>query len=400
MRHLPLVLLVCFLWTSTDLPAQIRIGKKLTDKINERFGRKVDKGLDKGLDKVEQGVEEGVKGEGEQPGSENQGTVSEDTPNNQASNGQEEPPLRAYSGFSFEEGIHTIFEFKGESDYGEFPSKFGLLRGSAENAQFGEDSVISFMTRSTIIYPLMETEEYLPESWTLVFDAYFYYKGNEAYMINFPGGGEIHFRDDRASYKNFSGMAKEGRGASHKAGWRHYSISFNKRALKVYIDQNRILNVPDVDAKLTKFTIEALSPSSTTQGTSVIKNIRIAEGGEKLYNNLVTDSKIVTNDILFEVDKAVLLAKSVGIINSIVGMMKKRSEINFNIVGHTDGDGEENYNQKLSEDRAAAVRDEMIKRGIDGSRLRSEGKGELDPIASNATDDGKAQNRRVEFVPF
>ena len=69
------------------------------------------------------------------------------------------------------------------------------------------------------------------------------------------------------------------------------------------------------------------------------------------------------------------------------------------IVGHTDSDGNEAANRELSQRRAEAVKNALVSvYGIDGSRLQTEGKGEMEPVEDNATTEGKAKNRRVEFV--
>ena len=76
----------------------------------------------------------------------------------------------------------------------------------------------------------------------------------------------------------------------------------------------------------------------------------------------------------------------------------KYENVTIQIVGHTDNTNTEEYNQVLSERRANSVRNEMIKRGIDPSRMIPIGRGELQPIDTNLTPEGKQNNRRVEFV--
>ena len=79
-----------------------------------------------------------------------------------------------------------------------------------------------------------------------------------------------------------------------------------------------------------------------------------------------------------------------------MNILKEYPSSKFSIEGHTDSDGKDTLNQKLSEDRAAAVKNYLIENGVDAGRLTSVGYGETKPIASNKTKTGKAQNRRVE----
>ena len=78
--------------------------------------------------------------------------------------------------------------------------------------------------------------------------------------------------------------------------------------------------------------------------------------------------------------------------------MKNHPELKFSVEGHTDNTGNAASNQTLSEARAKSVRDQLVQLGIDGSRLSSKGHGMNKPIDKNDTSEGRAKNRRVEFV--
>jgi outer membrane protein OmpA-like peptidoglycan-associated protein len=86
-----------------------------------------------------------------------------------------------------------------------------------------------------------------------------------------------------------------------------------------------------------------------------------------------------------------------GVLNVIVGMLKQDATLKLSVEGHTDSDGDDKANQKLSEERAAAVKDALVKLGVEAGRLQVKGFGETMPIAPNTTPEGKANNRRVEF---
>lgn len=117
-----------------------------------------------------------------------------------------------------------------------------------------------------------------------------------------------------------------------------------------------------------------------------------------LYEQVVSKGMFTTRDILFDVGKSVIKAESFTTINKIASFMKEHPDISFRIDGHTDSDGSADLNQKLSEDRAKAIKDALIKFGIRDYRLDAKGWGEAKPIATNLTNEGKAQNRRVEFI--
>jgi outer membrane protein OmpA-like peptidoglycan-associated protein len=131
---------------------------------------------------------------------------------------------------------------------------------------------------------------------------------------------------------------------------------------------------------------------------ALIKNVRIAKGSKKLYDRIVADGKFVTRGILFDVNKATIRPESMGVINEIVKMMKAHEDLKLRIEGHTDSDGEKSFNQELSEKRAQAVKDLLVESGIASSRFKTKGYGESKPVADNSTPEGKANNRRVEFV--
>ena len=181
--------------------------------------------------------------------------------------------------------------------------------------------------------------------------------------------------------------------------WRHIAIAFNKRSLKVFVDQYRALNIPNLGFIPKKVSIEGYTHTHKKENfTIAIKNIRIAEGGKKLYERLMADGKFVTNGILFDINKATIKPESMGVINEIVKMMNKHPEIQFSIEGHTDSDGSDSSNQTLSERRAESVKGALVNFGIEASRMESKGFGENVPVSDNTSPEGKANNRRVEFI--
>ena len=99
----------------------------------------------------------------------------------------------------------------------------------------------------------------------------------------------------------------------------------------------------------------------------------------------------------FEYDKAIILKESFGDLESLTNILLVREELKISLEGHTDSDGTEEYNMRLSKDRVEAVKDFLIANGISASRIKTSYYGESRPIADNSTDEGKAQNRRVNM---
>lgn len=107
--------------------------------------------------------------------------------------------------------------------------------------------------------------------------------------------------------------------------------------------------------------------------------------------------KVVLNNILFETGKSILTTSSYSELDRLLSILQENPLMKIEISGHTDKTGSEPLNFKLSEDRAKAVVEYLIQKGIDKSRLEFRGYGSLQPIADNATPEGRTQNRRVEF---
>ena len=109
-------------------------------------------------------------------------------------------------------------------------------------------------------------------------------------------------------------------------------------------------------------------------------------------------AKVVFNaDTFFDFDKSTLKPEGRQLLDQVAQQANGIDLETIIAVGHTDSIGTEAYNQKLSERRAASVKSYLVSKGIDPNRIYTEGKGELNPIASNKTKEGRAQNRRVEI---
>jgi len=104
------------------------------------------------------------------------------------------------------------------------------------------------------------------------------------------------------------------------------------------------------------------------------------------------------NNIYFETDKYDLLPQSFSTLDKVVSYLRKNQSLKLDINGHTDSRGENYHNEELSQNRARSVNDYLVSNGISQSRLKWAGMGSSKPIATNDTEDGRQENRRVEFI--
>jgi OOP family OmpA-OmpF porin len=102
------------------------------------------------------------------------------------------------------------------------------------------------------------------------------------------------------------------------------------------------------------------------------------------------------DDVLFDFDRSTVKPEAAKILDRLVVFMQENKDKRVSLSGHTDSIGSEKYNLGLSERRVTAVREYVVKKGVDGSRITGQGFGESKPIADNKTKEGRAKNRRVE----
>ena len=421
-RLVMMVLVLVAIGGTTEVSAQSwldQLGKKVKekakDKVEQKILQKTDQVIEKAFDKTEEAVkgnggnQTGVPQEAAPQQPVQQAPVVQDVPAEVAPEPQSLEMTYAKS--DFVAGDEIFFEDnQANEQLGEFPSQWDVDYGNAEIVQMGGDKVI--MTQGyTAIMPLIgDGKNYFPESFTVEFDIYpQHYHSVETATDQF----EIGFNDSRTLVARFHTYRDQGcflytnwrkpnddGGSSDSSDnnvyfsnneWHHIAISFNKRACKIYVDGFRVLNIPNMK-----------QPTSmwiwSNEKQAYFKNFRIAKGAVPLYDRMMSDGKFITYGITFDVGKATIKPESMGEINRIVQLMTENPDLKFSVEGHTDNTGKEASNQTLSEQRSQAIVDKLVELGIAKDRLTAVGKGQNSPIADNNTDEGRAKNRRVEFV--
>ncbi len=332
-----------------------------------------------------------------------------------------------YSKYDFVPGDKVIFfdDFS-DTDVGEFPRKWTLSGPKGGNnvaVEVVEYQGKRFLRSSpsekgqrqheSTQYIRLNQQGDLPEKFTLEFDAVLsqasvanYINHYYVYLLKagdgFPGQGSnrvpgvigISGKDNRSLNTNMQ-LSR----ADNKV--HHVAISVNGTFVKAYVDNQRVINDPDAIKRPLKFVGISMLPGGTLPTDKLMfTNFRLAEGGKNIRSALDTDGKIVTHGILFDTGKDVIKPESLPTLKSILAILNGDPGLNFSIEGHTDNQGNKAINQPLSEKRASAVSAWLADKGIVAERLKIKGLGDTKPIDSNETPEGRANNRRVEFVKF
>jgi len=178
----------------------------------------------------------------------------------------------------------------------------------------------------------------------------------------------------------------------------HVALWRQKNRLRVYLNEEKAWDIPRAFGPANYNSI-SFNTAGGEEEHFYISNLRLAIAGEDTRHALLETGKFETNEILFDVNKAIIKPSSFKILDELGQALADNPEVTIKIIGHTDSDGSADANLKLSEKRATAIKVYLSNHfPITGNRMQVMGKGETEPVASNATPDGKAKNRRVEFV--
>lgn len=170
--------------------------------------------------------------------------------------------------------------------------------------------------------------------------------------------------------------------------------------LRLFINGEKIADSPSLleAVKVNHVNLRLTGTKKEENRLFIISNVKITAIEKDLRAQWQSEGAFSTSDIYFASGSAQIQSESAHVLQQIATILNEDKSANVQIVGHTDNTGNATSNQKLSEQRAEAVKNYLNKNfGIDNSRMLTSGKGQTEPIASNGTNEGKAQNRRVEF---
>ncbi len=429
-----LFFLSSFVFSVSGVSAQIiNVGNRIENKATNRINNKIDQGIDKGLDAVEDDItgknqEEG-KSKTKKAKVEEEQSANEESGENTSSGSskakpQDKPSMQTYSKYDFIAGEKVLyFDDFAETAVGDFPPNWNTTAsGEVVTNNIFPGNWFKMIGEGCVA---LEEGIKLPDNYTIEFDVipyavdennvnfeygFYLYSAQNPKDLNeggavpgLNGGIKMSF-GYRATYSAYDVEGytisgdKEDATANMEAG-KKYRLSFwvQKTRLRVYQDQVKIFDLPKVFAPgmiCNQMRFELWGESGP-----IITNFRIAAGMPDMRSKLITEGKLVSYGIYFDVNKDVVKPESYGTLKGIADVLKENPTVRVKIVGHTDSDGADAANLDLSKRRGESVKAELVKNfGIDASRLESDGLGETKPVAPNDTPSNKAMNRRVEFV--
>jgi OOP family OmpA-OmpF porin len=406
--------------------SQRHILNKIVDEAVDRRDNAIDEAIDKGFDSVEDSIANDDK-----DSQKNSDDADEETSSDQQSQKSSvtnesksaQPKLESYSKYDFVPGDQVLlFEDFSQDAVGDFPALW-TTNGSGEvrtlNLYPGH---WLYMNSENNVYTMMH-DVTLPDNFILEFDvvptpkdeetesASFYltlYQGEGEYLDDalYPGHGGFHVtcEQDRWEVEGYTDDASQTMAGSSSLApidmnkLDHVIIWVQKRRLRIYHKGQKALDLPTVLYTQNKYNRLRFSLWGQT-GFPFITNIRITSAAPDMRSKLLTEGKLVSYGIYFDVNSDKVKPESYGSLKEIADVLKENPDVRIKIVGHTDSDGDDAKNLDLSKRRAASVKDELSKNfGIVASRMETDGKGESQPISPNNSSEGKAKNRRVEFI--
>lgn len=315
------------------------------------------------------------------------------------------PGEGVWANYDFVPGEQVLFVDDFSSDrVGDFPQRLEWIRGNMEIVEWEGRQLLRTTGANSQFAILIDGG--VPEQFTLEFD------------VHDPAteqGTWVLTAEAPANFSNYDGTS------FNFGNWRGSGIWSQRQPLstvqdeiiseqvvtarimvdgayaKVFINETRIANAPRVElvrGDRISFVMDGRQDRPVYLG-----RIRLAAGGRDLYDKLATDGRVATRGIFFDTNSDVIQPESTPTLREIGEMLNAHGDMALVIEGHTDSEGDSDYNLELSEHRASAVVRYLVDAyGIATDRLMAEGLGESAPVADNSTPEGRQQNRRVELV--
>jgi OmpA-OmpF porin, OOP family len=390
-------------------PAEAQFGKKLKGALKQHAE---DKAVQKAVEKEDQAIDAATTGGGAADSAAGAATApaapaaaaGETAPAGGAATaapgGDKAEALKpgegAWANYDFKPGERVLYadDFTGD-EVGDFPKRMEFKEGALEIVEWQGARYLRATSDSKFYLTLPEV---LPERFTMEFD--YTIPAGEVWISFGDANKRVEFGGDGSTtvYNQETKITANGQVADNeRSKLRKGRVLADGKYVKVYLDDTRVLNVPNADLgradKILFYT------DADVKTPSLFGNFRVAAGGKKLYDALAAKGRVATQGIYFDTGSDRIRPESTPTLKEIGAMLKDHPELKLTIEGHTDNVGSAESNQALSEKRAAAVRQFLIDSyQMDAARLQAKGLGQTKPAGSNDTPEGRQNNRRVELV--
>jgi flagellar motor protein MotB len=430
MKALKLFLMILFSAAIVAATAQVDVMGKVKNQTNNRANNKVDQSINKGLDKIEEGIGgmfKKKKTDSTQPTDQpqQQSDQTQQQPENGAQNtasaGSATPSLQSYSKYDFVPGDRIIlYEDFSQDAIGDFPALWTTNKsGEVNTLNIAPGNWFNLNETEGNWWLLKEID--FPENYIVEFDVIPKNQGGR-YAVGLHLYGENSYNEMSDPYEHVqSGLLiavstdgweakgfKDGQpqidGSSdlnpvQKEKLNHVILWVQKRRVRIYHEGAKVLDLPTLLYQGSKFNRLCFELYRGASCSSFISNLKITTASPDTRSKLLTEGKLVSYGIYFDVNKDIVKPESYGALNDIAKVLKENPTVRVKISGHTDSDGDETLNLDLSKRRGASVKNELVNTfGIEAAQLETDGMGESQPVAPNDTPVNKALNRRVEFI--
>lgn len=401
-----------------------KLKKKTEEKIKKEGERRVDDQIDKGVKKGYDEVEKQIEGEEKSAGNQIDSTQSKDNKVSESDTKGTESNTQftSSSKYDFVPGEKVIFfdDFSQDA-VGDFPALWTAnAPGEVNTLNIAPGNWLNLNSGEGNYFYLKSID--FPKNFIIEFDIVpkktggriaagliLYGEDKPKEMDNnvYPGISGIQISIEKESWNTLgykkgetdriTGSSKVNPVVAEKVN--HVIIWVQNRRVRIYHKEAKVLDMPTNIFEGTKFNRFCLRLSRGASSGSFISNFRITDASPDMRSKLITEGKLVTYGIYFDVNKDIVKSESYGTIKGIADVLQENPTVKIKIVGHTDSDGDDKSNLDLSKRRAASVKNVLVKDfGIEVTRIETDGKGEGAPIAPNDSGVNKALNRRVEFI--
>jgi OmpA-OmpF porin, OOP family len=414
-----LLLMASFFFMSSGIAySQFNIGRRIENAAKSRVNNKIDQGINKGLNSIEESVTKKKTNKADSI----KAAEAQKNSNKQSNSVSNNPSLQSYSKYDFIAGDKVLFfEDFSQDAVGDFPALWttdvagevntlNIAPGNWFNLKSTEGTYW-FMKDIDIPKNFILEMDIVPkkEAPRIAADIVIFGESSHSEMdkAGDPGTCGLHVTIEKniwetKGYKK--GVTEKLTGSSTNnlvvpEKVNHVILWVQNRRVRIYHQGSKVLDVPTNIYEGSKFSRLCFKLSRGASSGSYISNIKITTAAPDTRNKLLTEGKLVTYGIYFDVNKDVVKPESYGTLKDIAQVLNEVPDVKVKIVGHTDSDGADAANLDLSKRRAAAVKAELAKSfGVNADRLVTDGMGEKQPVAPNDTPVNKAMNRRVEFI--